>query len=649
MHTYEVWIRDNAYQGKTPLTYTSTERLLPGVIVRVPLKQKTVLGIVKRLAPAPKGIAMKPIDEVLTSNEMVLPMETLKLITWLNLYYPSGSGSITQLFVPQSWPKKPRQKNIQQIIRTPQPTLPPLTKQQNSAVQQLSTHIGTAILHGDTGTGKTRIYIELIRRVLHSGKSALVLVPEIGLTPQLLTELVNAFPSYPHEVLHSGINIAERRNSWLRILKQEGPQIILGPRSALFAPIKNLGCIIVDECHDESYKQDNSPGYHALRVASQLGILHEATTVFGSATPNISDMYIAKQKNVPIVRLTERAKKIDTATTNHQIINHHDKREFTKSPYLSSALLKAINNQLTQGLQSFLFLNRRGSARIVVCSECNWRALCPRCNLPLTLHEDVFKLRCHTCGFHQKAPVSCPECGNVDITYFGPGTKALETELTQLFPNTIIARFDSDNLTHERLDKQIARIKDGEIDIIIGTQILVKGFDIPKLGLVGIIDADTSLSFPDFSVEEKTYQLINQAIGRVGRGHVAGNVVVQTNNPESRLLLQALSKNWDDFYNDQIKFRREYIFPPFTFLLKLECRRKKQTSAIQAANKLRNNLLQTQADITVLGPSPSFHEYYNGYYSWQLVIKSVRRSDLLKIIAKLPSGWKYTIDPTHLL
>jgi len=347
--------------------------------------------------------------------------------------------------------------------------------------------------------------------------------------------------------------------------------------------------------------------------------------------------------------MTTQAKKSKILNNKPVVVSRREKAEFTRSKHLSNSLLKAIEEQLIQQQQSLLFLNRRGSARIIACSNCGWRAVCPDCSLPITMHEDAFELRCHTCGYKQKAPISCPECNNIDIIYLGPGTKTLEKELNHFFPEARIARFDSDNLTHERLDKQIQHIKDGSIDIIIGTQILVKGFDMPKLSLVCVVDADSSLSFPDFTTEEKTYQLINQAIGRVGRGHVTGNTVVQTVDPTSKLLKQALSKDWNTFYQDQITDRKKHNFPPFTFLLKLECKRKSHASVIQAAQRLKSSIVTQFPDVTVLGPTPSFYEKQSGYFVWQLVIKSPHRSQLVAIISQLPNGWKYNIDPTHLL
>jgi primosomal protein N' (replication factor Y) len=650
MYTYEVWIRSVQYHGKEPLTYTHTKTLLPGTVVRVSLRHTSTLGVVKRTAPAPKGVALKPIEEVIAGDDLAVPKELLRLIEWMNKYYPAGSGSIVQLILPANWPKKSPTTGVAYTSLFTPHQLPPLTQEQARALKILQGYTGTAILHGDTGTGKTRIYIELLKKAIAEGRSGLVLVPEIGLTPQLYTELKRVFHPDKINVIHSGLTPAERRTVWFSILQNTLPQIVIGPRSALFAPIKNLGCIIVDECHDSSYKQDNTPYYNALRVASHLSLLHDAVTVFGSATPNISDVYIAKQKEAPIIRLTNLARSPrDRIKVKTHIVSRQHKQEFTTSKYLSTTLIHEITQQLKKRQQSLLFLNRRGSARVVVCSNCGWRAVCPKCDLPVTLHEDSFTLRCHTCGYNQPAPTQCPDCSNVDILYLSPGTKGLEKELSRLFPGATIARFDSDNLTNERLDKQLDAIKSGYIDIIVGTQILVKGFDITNLSLVGIIDADATLSFPDFSTEEQTFQLITQAIGRVGRGHVNGTIVLQAFDSTNPLLHQALTKDWQTFYDTQLALRKAHNFPPFTFLLQLECRRKNRQSAQKAAASLRHILETFHSDITILGPTPSYREKQNGYYSWQLVIKSLSRSTLITIIEALPSGWKYNIDPSHLL
>ncbi len=590
---------------------------------------------------------MKPIEDAFEGNYALLPPELLKLLSWILQYYPAGSGSITQLFIPASWPTKiDATKKVQPIKNT---ELPGLTDEQQMAIKTIDKHSGSYVLHGDTGSGKTRVYIELIKGTLARGRSSIVLVPEIGLTPHLAEQLSSAFDPSIIKVVHSGLTPSQRKTVWSEVFQADHPLIVVGPRSALFSPLHNVGLVIADECHDDGYKQGNAPYYHGLRVAAQLAHLHDAKLILGSATPSISDIFIATEKNIPIIRMRKSAKTKKKNLIKPLVINKKDRVEFTRSSFLSNSLLNEIDQQLSQKQQSLLFLNRRGSARLIACNQCGWRAACPVCELPLTLHEDIFIVRCHTCGYQAKPPTQCPECGNLDILYLGPGTKALEKELRTIFPDKSIIRFDSDNLSHERLDKHIAAIKKGDVDIIIGTQILVKGFDIPLLGLVGIVDADASLSLPDFTTEENTYQLISQAMGRVGRGHVPGKIIIQSISPDSTVLRQAVERDWEQFYSSQLALRKAHNFPPFTFLLKLECTRKQRKSAETAAIKLKTNILATRHHVNILGPTPSFKEKNKEGYTWQLVAKSPLRSELIKIIDDLPSGWRYDIDPTHLL
>lgn len=645
MYAYEIWIKAKEYHGKKPLTYTFHKKLNPGSIVKVNLRKKEVSGIVSRQVTAPKNIAMKPINEVLFNGKPI-PKPQTQLIKWMHEYYPSGSGYILQLFLPLSWPKANHVLDIPKYSK--RIIDPKLTAEQKDAVDNILKANSTLILHGETGTGKTRVYMELINETLSRGSSCVILVPEIGLIPHIKRQLSTFLDNDIIVEYHSGIPATKRTNNWMTIFMSNNPLVIIGARSALFLPTNNIGLVILDEFHDDGYTQTNNPKYRSTRVASQLAINNNAKLILGSATPTLTDMYFAKKKNIPIIRM----KKLAVPSANSKIkvitIDKKNKNEFTLSLSLSKALISSINKQILKGKQSLLFINRRGSARVVSCRNCGWHALCQNCELPLTLHEDRFILLCHTCGFQIKPTSQCPDCNNTDIIYSSPGTKGIEKELKKLLPQATIARFDSDNLTHERLDKQLSAIQKGDIDVIIGTQILVKGFDIPKLGLVGIIDADAGLSFPDFSSEERTYQLIRQAVGRVGRGHTDGTVIIQTVNPNSKLLSFAINRNWDDYLDYQLAERKKHNFPPFTFVLKLECQRKRRASAQKTANALKSALERNNA-VQVLGPAPSIKEKQHDTYTWQLVVKSKNRTALTQIIEQLPSGWKYELDPTHLL
>ncbi|MGH7238333.1 MAG: replication restart helicase PriA, partial [Candidatus Saccharimonadales bacterium] len=328
------------------------------------------------------------------------------------------------------------------------------------------------------------------------------------------------------------------------------------------------------------------------------------------------------------------------------IVDFHDRSLFNRSAHISQPLVEAIESALTERLQVLLYLNRRGTARVIICDSCDWQARCPRCDLALTYHGDSHTLRCHSCGFSSRGPITCPQCGHPTIKYLSIGTKAVVAEIERLFPSAKVRRFDSDNAKAERLEQNYELIKAGSVDIIVGTQLLAKGLDLPKLSVVGVLLADTSLQLPDFSANERTFELLEQVIGRVGRGHVAGSAIIQTYQPENQIILDALVDDWPDFYARELKERREYGFPPFVHLLKLSVQRATPLSAETAAEKLKAELSKKA---TVEGPAPAFHELHDGKSRWQLIVKSRRRGNLIDIIEHLPSGWSYDIDPSDLI
>jgi primosomal protein N' (replication factor Y) len=308
-----------------------------------------------------------------------------------------------------------------------------------------------------------------------------------------------------------------------------------------------------------------------------------------------------------------------------------------------------VSDALNHHEQSLLFLNRRGTARVIVCQNCGWQSLCPNCDLPLTYHGDNHSSRCHVCGFLKDTPSSCPICSSSDIIFKSIGTKSIVEEVQRIFPNAVVKRFDNDNKKADSFNNQYEDVKSGKIDILVGTQTLAKGLDLPRLSVVGVIIADTSLYLPDYTANERTYQLLYQVLGRVSRGHVAGQAFIQSYDPDNPTIQAAVSKDWDGFYESQLTERRAFLFPPFCFLLKLTSRRTRSTVAEAAATKLADLISKEQLRVQVVGPSPSFHEKVGGKYQWQLVIKSKQRSELLKIINLLPAGWSYDIDPNDLL
>ncbi|HTH72646.1 MAG TPA: primosomal protein N' [Candidatus Pristimantibacillus sp.] len=641
----EVFVASAAYHKAAPLTYSTGQKLAAGSIVAVPLRQKTVLGFVAAVVPRPE-FAAKEIGEVMDLPP--LPAALRKLHSWLLTYYPAPSGIITQLFLPSGIAKKALEQPTTNVLTK---GLPALTPDQEQAVQSLAGP-GLHILHGETGSGKTRVYLELARKALEAGRSSIILTPEIGLTSQLAATFQATFGSRVL-IVHSGLTESVRNQSWQWAAKQaelNEPVIIIGARSGLFSPLSNVGLIVIDESHETAYKQDQAPYYHAATVAAKLAALHQATLVLGSATPLISDYFIAEAKGRQIVRMTQlAASNLPQESQESIVVDLKDRSQFSKSSYLSEALLKAMRQTLAKHEQVLLFLNRRGTARVIFCQNCTWQATCPRCDLPLVYHGDHHTMRCHSCSYRDKVPTSCPQCQSADIIFKSIGTKAITDEVKRLFPESKVMRFDTDNRKDERLEANYHTVHSGDVDVIVGTQTLAKGLDLPKLGLVGIIIADTGLYFPDFSAQERTFQLLSQVLGRVGRGHRAGTTVIQTYSPDSPLLQSAITKNWSTFYNTELDERRRFLFPPFCYLLKLTCKRATSESAQKTAQHFADQLRSQNNNITIEGPAPAFHEKSENKFAWQLIVKAKRREQLTAIINHLPSGWSYDIDPMNLL
>jgi primosomal protein N' (replication factor Y) (superfamily II helicase) len=641
MYYIEVLVADTSYHGGAALTYSSSQPLKIGRLVFVPLRKKQVLGVVAGTVSKP-SFAAKPIT---AAPELPpLPAHTLALLWWIAEYFPAPLGIITQLFLPRALPKK--SLPVPELPSANLQGLPALTADQSAALAAISGP-GTHILHGETGTGKTRVYTELARRSLEAGKSAIILSPEIGLTSQLANDFRAVFGERV-VIMHSQLTEATRQRRWQQLLEQTAPVIVIGARSALFSPLKRVGLIVVDEAHETAYKQDQAPYYHTSMVAAKLSALHSATLVLGSATPLVSDYYVAEAKGRPIIRMTQTASSANASERQASVIDLRDRSKFSKSSFLSDALLAAIRSALEKGEQTLLFLNRRGTARVIFCERCGWQAACPHCDLPLVYHGDSHLMRCHSCDYKAASPSSCPECHNASIIFRSIGTKAVAEEVSRLFPEARLMRFDTDNKKSERIEHHYDSVRAGDVDILIGTQTVAKGLDLPKLGLVGVIIADTSLFFPDFTAEERTYQLLSQVLGRVGRGHRDSRVVIQTYSPDSSLLEAVLNKDWDSFYDKEITERRQFHFPPFCYLLKLNCRRASSTGAQKAAQQFVDELRQ-RSGLMVEGPTPAFHEKVQNKFVWQVIVKAKRRQLLTDIIASLPSGWTYDIDPMNLL
>jgi primosomal protein N' (replication factor Y) len=331
------------------------------------------------------------------------------------------------------------------------------------------------------------------------------------------------------------------------------------------------------------------------------------------------------------------------------VVDLKDRSEFNHSPVISDKLLTVMNDALAKQEQVLLFLNRRGTARSIICQNCGWQALCPNCDTALVYHGDSHKFRCHSCSYQMTSISSCPICNNTNIVFKSIGTKAIVSEVERLLPKARVRRFDNDNIKAERFEQQYKKVFQGDVDILVGTQTLAKGLDLPKLAVVGVIIADTSLYTPDYTSQERLYQLISQVIGRIGRGYRYGQAIIQTYSPDNPVLKAAISNQWNDFYSAELEERRRFMFPPFCYLLKLVCKRSNRQNAKNNAAALAIELRQKGLKIQVNGPTPAFHEKIARQFEWQLIIKSKQRGELIKVIKLLPSGWSYDIDPINLL
>jgi len=645
MKFYEVAPTKIVRAGVDVLTYSSDAELPAGTLVTIPVGSKDLVGLIIKEVDRPE-FTTKPISSILYDKP--LPDGLLQLTLWLGSYYQTPLATVLQTVLPSGLTKKRRviTKNDASPLRNRTHIL--FNVDQKKAIKAISSSpSGTFLLHGVTGSGKTEIYKDLAKKAVANGQSVIILTPEIALTPQLVAEFSSGF--FNLIVSHSGQTEAERHLSWLKALNSDEPTVAIGPRSALFLPLKNLGLIVVDESHEPSYKQDKAPRYLATRAATVLGQKSGARVVLGSATPDITDFYLAQTTNRPIVTLDKPAVP-GTKKPEVTIIDLKDRSRFKNHRFLSDKLIEGIESMLKNKRQVLIFHNRRGSSSLTLCENCGWTAQCPNCFLPLTLHSDNFELICHSCGHTEKVPSICPTCQHAGIIHKGIGTKLIESELKKLFPKAHIMRFDGDNNKDETLDKHYQALYDGEIDIAIGTQVVAKGLDLPHLGVVAVIQADSGLALPDYVSRERTFQLLSQVVGRVGRRDAETEVIVQTYQPTHPSITAGIAQNYAEFYKSELAERRRANLPPFVYLSKLTDVYKTEAIAAKNARELAKKLKSSTTSIQILGPTPAFYERIGGTYRWQLILKSKQRATLLDITKLVPAqNWQVDLDAGSLL
>lgn len=647
MEYYEVAPTRIARAGSDSFTYSSERQLSIGQLVVVELGKKDQTGVVIKKVKQPT-YPTKPITTII--EDLPLPEPLVQLALWMKDYYTTPLATVLQTVLPRGITKNRRPRTTVNATQLRDRTQYVLTDEQRIAIDTVtSMSPGSALIHGVTGSGKTRVYIELAHRAVAQGKSVIILVPEIALTSQLVDE----FSRYFEDIIltHSRQTEAERHHAWLEALHSARPRIVIGPRSALFMPLSHVGLIVIDESHEPSFKQEQAPRYSALRAASILARHHDgAKVVMGSATPLISEYYLAKQSDRPIVQMTTRAKP-GAVKPSVIVVDLTKKQSFKKHRFLSNTLLNELEKTFATGNQSLIFHNRRGSASTTLCDNCGWTAVCPRCFIPFTLHADRHLLQCHICGSTERVPTSCPECHNADIIHKGIGTKLIESELRKFFPDKKIVRFDADTTAEDSVDKRYKELYDGSIDLMIGTQVIAKGLDLPNLRTVGVIQADAGLSLPDYGSSERTFQLLAQVVGRVGRSEHPTSVIIQSYQPTHPAVVDGIAQDYEHFYDATLAERRRAKFPPYTFLLQLTCIYKTEIAAVRNAQAMARELRAVAAPgVDILGPTPAFYERQHDTYRWQLLVKSPQRNELIALLKHIPpTHWQAELDPLSLL
>jgi len=520
------------------------------------------------------------------------------------------------------------------------------------------------LIHGVTGSGKTELYLRAIGECLRRGRQAIVLVPEIALAAQVVQRVASRFPGRT-VLLHSGLRETERAASW-EAIREGRADIVVGPRSALFAPLRDVGLVVIDEEHDAAYKQhEPAPRYHARAVALKLAELAGAVVLLGSATPDVVTAYRAAIGEIRLVRLQERvgpavvgrAGRVERVALSLPVVDVVDMRlehQLGNPGLFSRALVETIERALRANEQVLLLINRRGLATLVQCHACGHVERCPLCDVPLVFHADRRQLLCHRCDFRRLPSTTCPACGQPTLSYYGAGTQRVEREVQRRFPNARVLRWDQDVVRRgsdpRRLYQAVVR---REVDIVVGTQMVAKGFDFPAVTVVGIVHADSGIYLPDYRAAERTFQLLTQVAGRAGRHLPHGRVVIQTYTPEHYAIRAASRQDYDAFYEEELAFRERHGYPPFRRLVRLLVRHRDEMAGRLAAEEMASRLRERAnargaKDCEVLGPTPAFVSRIRGYYQWQLL---VRGEDGPRIVAEVPlhGGWIVDVDPVSVL
>ncbi len=535
-----------------------------------------------------------------------------------------------------------------------------LTSEQHSALQHILNALSSPevqpsfLLQGVTGSGKTEIYLRAAEEVIKLGRQAIILVPEIALTPQTVRRFLSRFPGQVG-IVHSKLSEGERYDTWRRA-RSGALKLIIGARSALFSPLPNLGLIVADECHDSSYYQSEPPFYHAVTTARAYARFAGAVCVLGSATPTVIQRYQAEMGELKQLVLPRRITGSDLPAV--EIIDMRDELKAGQRGIFSRSLLRELESTLGRGEQAILFLNRRGTATYIFCRDCGLVLRCPNCDTPLTLHVDEQeRLLCHQCGYERQKPKTCPQCGSAHIREYGLGSERVEAEVSTLFPKTRTLRWDWETTRQKDAHEMIlTHFANQQADVLIGTQMLAKGLDLPLVTLVGVVLADVGLYLPDPFAGERVFQVLTQVAGRAGRSERGGRVVLQTFDPAHPVIRSTVQHDVNGFYEYELDQRRRLGYPPFSRLVRLEYRHHDPAAAEQEANKVSERLKDVlRAErwklVTVIGPVPSFFSRTGGIYRWQIVLRGPDPVPLLReqFAERWLKDWRVEVDPISLL
>ena len=614
--------------------------LQPGVLVEVPLKTRTVPGMVIETGFPELAFETKSIHRV-APNAARLPAEWIELLQWICKYYLTPLPLVLQACLPKAATKflfhPPKRKvkgrrslsgavlSLSKQVEGPAQDLIP-TASQTAAIDAISKSLDpfrfqTFLLHGVTGSGKTLVYLHLARKVLASGKRVLVLLPEIALTPQTISRFEN-FLGRKVPAFHSGLSDPERRDLWKKIFAGEA-DIVVGARSASLVPLENLGLIIVDEEHDGSYKQnDPAPRYHARDLALFRGKQSGCPVVLGSATPSLESYQAALSGKHVLLQIKERA--TAAPMPGIQIVDMKEQLELQGHQQLSIPLRDAVQQAMDKSEQAILFLNRRGYAPRRVCRVCGETRMCPNCAVALVSHRSTRNLLCHYCGYTAPVDSPCAHCGEREFIDAGRGVEKVEEHLRQIFPKVGIARLDRDSTANQgEVEKILEGFKAGETRILLGTQMVAKGHDFPKVNVVGVLDADAGLELADFRAEERAFQLITQVAGRAGRHDGIGHVFLQTFRPDSPLLRCALTHDYESFFNAEIVKRQSLGYPPFRRLLLCEMLGRNESQVVESMESfcVILNELAPQAHADILGPAYAALKKIRNEYRLHVLVK----------------------------